>query len=93
MIFSERMPPIKKGLNEPFLILKLYNSIITTRERAIIVEVKVNNNVKSIPNPKKSIASKIAMDSFIFPDERGLFGLSVLSLFMSKRSLVIIPPI
>jgi hypothetical protein len=87
------MHPIKKGLNEPFFILKLYNSIITTREMAIIVEVKVNINAKSIPKPKKSIARKIAVGFFIFPDESGLFGLSILSLFMSKRSFVIIPPI
>ena len=87
------MPPIKKGLRKPFLNLKLYNSIMTTREMAIIVEVKVNNNVKSMPAPKKRIDREIAMDSFIFPDERGLFGLSILSLFMSKRSLVTIPPI
>ncbi len=66
---------------------------MTTREMAIIVEVKVNNDARSIPDTKKRIAREIAIDSFIFPDGRGLFGLSNLSLFMSKRSLVTIPPI
>jgi hypothetical protein len=60
---------------------------------ALIVEVKVDSNDKSIPAPKKSIAREIAVDFLMFPDERGLFGLSILSLFMSKRSLLIIPPI
>ena len=46
---------------------------------------KVNKNAKNIPVPKKSIDNRIIVDSFIFPDTRGLLGLSILSIFISKR--------
>ncbi len=93
MIFRERIPPIKNGPSKPFFNLKLYDNIINTRKIEIMVEVKVNNEAKNIPSPKKSIANKVVVDSFIFPDARGLVGLPILSFCISKRSLVIIPPI